>query len=275
MKPFLLIYDDRCPLCNWYSGLFTRVGWLPADGRKPFSSIRDNEYPQLDISRGLQEIPLLDRSTGSFYYGLDALLLIIEQQHPLLVKPARFKPVYWFLKKLYKLVSFNRKVIVAVPCGQNGFDCSPDFNIRYRSLFMFLLLLLNTLLLFPLHHRVFSTLPWYQHNLTGLQTAHFAMVGVHLMIASYLGVKKGFEFLGQISILALITTMACVPLLLLTPWLKITWFFNVWFAMTGVVIFREWLRRMEYVGLIQEKRWLAAFHLVAVCGFIVYMTGPL
>lgn len=271
MKPFLLIYDDRCPLCNWYSGLFTRVGWLPADGRKAFSSISDNEYPLLDISRGLQEIPLLDRSTGAFYYGLDALLLIIEQHHPGLVRPARFKPVYWFFKKLYKLVSFNRKVIVAVPCGQGSFDCSPDFNIRYRSLFMFLLLLLNTMLLFPLQQHVFSSLPWYKHSLTGLQTAHFTMVGIHLLIASLLGVKKGFEFLGQISMLALFTTLACMPLMLLTPWLKLTWIFNVWFALTGVLVFREWLNRMQYAGLIPQRNWLGGMHLVAVCGFIIYI----
>src|SRR5574339_620126 len=35
MKNKILVYDDNCPLCTWYSGLFVKYGFLHTEGRKP------------------------------------------------------------------------------------------------------------------------------------------------------------------------------------------------------------------------------------------------
>ena len=56
-----------------------------------------------------------------------------------------WKPVNYFLKKLYKLISFNRKVIV--PSKENKeieLQCVPDFNVKYRCFYIALTLLLSS-----------------------------------------------------------------------------------------------------------------------------------
>src|SRR4051794_7231311 len=67
-----------------------------------------------------------------------------------------FVPVKRFLTRLYKLISYNRKVIVARKCGTGRFDCSPVFNVFYRVLFMMICLLFNSVMLWPLHISLFS-----------------------------------------------------------------------------------------------------------------------
>jgi hypothetical protein len=49
--------------------------------------------------------------------------------------------VYWFLKKLYKLISYNRRIIVANTTTTScGIDCKPDYNFKYRFLFILLMM---------------------------------------------------------------------------------------------------------------------------------------
>ena len=35
----ILLYDDYCPLCTWYSGLFVKFGLLSPGNRIPFSKV--------------------------------------------------------------------------------------------------------------------------------------------------------------------------------------------------------------------------------------------
>src|SRR5258705_8656470 len=136
MKNKILVYDDNCPLCTWYSGLFVKYGFLDTDGRKPFSTLDDNLFSKIDFAKSRNEIPLLDTSTNKVVYGIDALLEILDQKIPFIKAAGNFAPLKWILKKVYKLISYNRKVIVAKKCGQGSIDCSPDNNYLYRFIFM-------------------------------------------------------------------------------------------------------------------------------------------
>ena len=84
MNSKVLIYDDNCPLCSWYSSLFVKYGLLPADGRKAFSSLESSMLNFIDYDRGRNEIPLLDKTSGKVFYGVDALLEILGQRYPLI-----------------------------------------------------------------------------------------------------------------------------------------------------------------------------------------------
>src|SRR5689334_12403294 len=125
----ILLYDDHCPLCSWYSGLFVKFGLVSAENRVPFSEADIEILTSIDIERGKDEIPFLDKRTGITLYGIDTLLEILGQQAPFIRSIGNFRPVKWFLQRLYKLVSYNRKVIVARKCGTGRFDCSPAFNV--------------------------------------------------------------------------------------------------------------------------------------------------
>ena len=81
-------------------------------------------------------------------YGIDALLDILDQKIPFIKAMGNFAPLKWVLKRIYKLFSFNRKVIVAKKCGPASIDCSPDQNYLYRFIFMAVCLVFNTLMLY-------------------------------------------------------------------------------------------------------------------------------
>ena len=115
MKPSskILLYDDYCPLCTWYSGLFIRYGFLEKENRVSFSRAELSLLTSIDIEKGKDEIPLYDPDTGQTLYGIDALLDILGTRVPFIKRYGNIKPIKWLLRKIYKLISYNRKVIVA------------------------------------------------------------------------------------------------------------------------------------------------------------------
>src|ERR1043165_2648103 len=132
LKSKTIIYDDTCPLCNAYTNAFVQSGALEKDGRACFSELDAEHMKQLDLNRARHEIPLMDNTTGEVLYGLDALTLVIANMFPFL-KPIITKA--WFrklLSPLYKFISYNRRVIPGLVYGGVGFDCAPDFSLKWR-----------------------------------------------------------------------------------------------------------------------------------------------
>lgn len=133
----VILYDDNCPLCCWYTGAFVKTGLLPHDGRQAFTDIDPQTLAHsLDIERSKDEIPLLDTQGGRTLYGIDSLLYILGQRWPWMEKVARWVPIDWFLRRLYKFISYNRRVIVASETPAGSFDCSPQFNTPYRYMYL-------------------------------------------------------------------------------------------------------------------------------------------
>ena len=271
MKTKILIYDDHCPLCTWYSGLFIRFGFLPETGRKDFSSLESSLLDKIDFEKSRNEIPLLDTVTGNVFYGIDALLEILDQKIPLIKKTGNIRPLKWFLKKFYKLISYNRKVIVAKKCGPGSIDCSPDVNYFYRLIFMGIFLLFNTMMLFPLHNYVFSGLSFYNLTTTQLQAAHFIFVLLNCLLALSLTREKGVEYLGQVNMLALLSVLVLIPLLIINLFLANEWLNTVYIVGTTAFVFKEYIRRMDFAGVLIKNKWLASINLISLIGFLFYL----
>ena len=272
MKNKILIYDDNCPLCAWYSSLFVACGLLPPEGRKPFSSVEPSLLLSIDLDKSRNEIPLLDTKSGKVLYGIDALLDILGQRTGFITTAGKIKPINWFLKKIYRLVSFNRKVIVAKKCGAGNIDCSPDLNYRYRTAFMLLSLALNSLMLFPLYAIVFVPASGSDLSITQVQLAHFAMVFANCVLAFNFSKAKAIEYLGQINMLALLTILLLIPLILTQYWFAFPEGFSLLYLVaTAIVIFREYLRRMEYAGVLTGNKWIAAMNLAGMVAFTLFL----
>jgi hypothetical protein len=254
MKNKILVYDDNCPLCTWYSGLFVKYGFLNIDGRKAFSTLDDRLLSKIDFDKSRNEIPLLDISTNKVVYGIDSLLEILDQKIPFIKTAGNIAPVKWFLKKLYKLISYNRKVIVAKKCAPGSIDCSPDTNYLYRFIFMTICLAFNTIMLYPIQNNVFNKLSYYHISLLQLQVAHFAFVIINCTLAFSFSKTKGYEYLGQVNMLALSV------ILLLTP-----------LTFIGSFFFKEYARRMEYVGILSTNKWVVSMNLLSLVGFILFL----
>lgn len=149
MKNKRFIYDDSCPMCQWYTGEFIEHGLLEKDGRIPFSEADKDILERIDKDRCRHEIPLYDVETGETLYGYRALFEVIGYKYPIF-KPlfrSRFFPL--LIHPLYQLVSYNRRIIAGTPPSNKGFDCSPDFHLGYRSLYILLALLVSVLLALP------------------------------------------------------------------------------------------------------------------------------
>ena len=272
MKNKILIYDDNCPLCTWYSGLFVKYRFLNADGRKPFSTLDDKLLSLIDFDKSKDEIPLLDISTKKVLYGIDALLEILDQKIPCIKTMGNLTPVKWFLKKLYKLISYNRKVIVAKRCGQGSIDCSPDINYFYRFLFMMICLLaFNTLMLWPFQNNLFSKLSYYHLDLYQLQAAHFSFVAINCTLAFTFTKEKGYEYLGQVNMLASTVILLLIPLMLIHQLFFSELFSTVWLIITAAFIFKEYVRRMEYAGVLSKNKWIVSLNLLSLISFILFL----
>ncbi len=272
MKNKVLIYDDNCPLCTWYSSLFVSYGLLPTEGRKSFSTLEPSLLKSIDLDKSRNEIPLLDTKSGNILYGIDALLEILGQRSGFIKTTGQIKPINWFLRKLYKFISYNRKVIVAKKCSAGSIDCSPDLNYRYRIAFMLAFFVFNSLMLSPLHNIVFSPVSGSLLSITQLQTAHFSLVLINCLLAFNFSKPKAIEYLGQVNMLALLTVLLLIPLLLALYWFNFSgWFSFIYLAVTAIIIFKEYLRRMDYAGVLANNKWIAAINLAGMAGFILFL----
>lgn len=268
----ILLYDDYCPLCSWYSGLFVKLGLLEKENRVPFSKADINILTSIDIERGKDEIPLFNASNGTTLYGIDALLEILGKKCSIIRTTGNWKPVNWFLKKLYKFISYNRKVIVARKCGPGTFDCSPVFSTPYRLLFISLFLVFNSLMLFPLHENLFSHLSFYHISAMELQLAHLAFVFINIIMATALRRKDAFEYLGQVNVLALIVILllSCftfINSLLLLPEILIAGVLGLFSAF----VIMEYFRRMKYADILKRYSPIIAVNIVCLLIFLGYV----
>jgi predicted DCC family thiol-disulfide oxidoreductase YuxK len=273
MKHRILVYDDNCPLCTWYSDLFVKYGFLAKEERIPFSSVEPALLQRIDITKSRNEIPLLDTATGNVVYGIDALLEILGKRFSWIKKTGNTRVINWLLRKLYKFISYNRKIIVAKKCGPGSIDCTPDLNYFYRILFLVTCLAFNTAMLIPLHQFVLSKLPYYNLSLEELQWAHLGLVLSNCLLALRFKPNKAIDYLGQVNMLALTAVLLLTPLLFIST-LSLPYEFQTGYLITiTIIVFKEYLRRMDYASILLKYKWVASINIACITAFILLLFG--
>jgi hypothetical protein len=266
-----LLYDDACPLCDWYTGVFVKTGLLGKDGRKAFSTASPELLQCIDQKRGVNEIPLIDNETKEVLYGVDALVAIIGQRCPIVRAVGKNECAKWPLKKLYNFISYNRKVVVARK-SEGGVDCTPGFNIFYRLLFMAIFLCFNTIMLFPVHAELLAKIPFFSISLMEFHLAHVILVGINCLLAIKLSRREAIEYLGQVNMLALLTILLLIPLMLLNRWIaEAGWWNYAWLFLLSIFIVKEYFRRMEFAGITRSHTNIVALNLACLAGFVTAM----
>lgn len=197
-----IFYDHTCPLCRWYTREFVRFDLLQPNGRVRFTDLETSDVAgRIDLARGRHEIPLVDHATGTTHYGVDALVHLLAARLPWLPRVVRFGPIDWFVRRLYKLVSYNRRTIAPSVGQPTAYDCTPDFNWKYRLTYVLLAagtalwLLPAVLLLVPL----------------------LALLGGLLVR----GAEARLEALGQVTTAALVGALLWLLLAWITPMVQI------------------------------------------------------
>jgi len=268
----VLLYDDYCPLCSWYSGMFVKYGLLKAENRVPFSRADIGVLTTIDIEKAKDEIPLFDKEEQTTLYGIDSLLEILSWKMPVIKSIGNIPPIKWFLKKFYKFISYNRKVIVAKKCGTGVFDCSPFFSFPYRILFMIVFLVFNSFMLIPLHQNLLDKFSFYHLSLAQLQFAHASLVIVNFTIASFLKPKRAIEYLGQVNMLALIAILLLIPLMLINSFFNLSlWFAVTYLSTLTIFIVKEYFRRMKYANVFAGHKPIIVINLICLAAFLSYV----
>jgi hypothetical protein len=199
----VLIYDDACPLCAWYTGVFIKYGLLGNTGRKPFSDIAQYDLQNIDMDRACNEIPLLNTDTHEILYGIDAMVEMLNDKFSFVKPIARLAPVNYFLRKLYKLISYNRKGIVARVPEAGKFNCAPSYNFDYKKIFIVVCFLFSSALLLVVYKPLFGNL------------ADIVMLAIGLMAISavLLKNKNTLETIMQIQLQISIATVLLLPII--------------------------------------------------------------
>lgn len=146
---FTIIYDDTCPMCNIYTNVFVRNKWIA--NRCSFSTVNSDMLNSIDTHRCKNEIPLYNAETHQTVYGIDSLMTVLGSQFKILQPIFRNTVFRYLMQRLYYLVSFNRRVIAGSKPNAQGFDCAPSFDIKYRLIYIFILLF-SSMALFHTNH---------------------------------------------------------------------------------------------------------------------------
>lgn len=273
MNTKIIIYDDNCPMCSAYTNAFVKTGMLEKEGRKNFSSITPELLSKIDFKKSVDEIPVIDTASGEVWYGIDALLEILQQKIPFAKSIGNIPVIKWGLIKCYKFISYNRRVIVANKRKNGNVDCTPAFNITYRFTFMAIFLLFNTMMLFPMQQFVISKSIFANNNVQQLQIVHGLLVSLNIFIAAQLSRKEGFEYLGQINMLALLVTLLTVPLILINKYVgsKFSFFNNFYLGAVAVFTMQEYIRRMKFIDFIRTYPTIILINMVSITAFMLYL----
>jgi len=139
-----LFYDENCPMCQWYSQKLVDVGMLEAEGRCSFSEVEKHMTSgEVDQRMARNQIPLIIASKNTTVYGVDALLYLIGKRFGVIERIGRLWPVYQLLLRLYKLISYNRRVVIPNYKDSKHDISTPTFNVKYRYLFLIFSTLLS------------------------------------------------------------------------------------------------------------------------------------
>jgi predicted DCC family thiol-disulfide oxidoreductase YuxK len=128
LKDHIIFYDAACPMCGAYTSGFVKAGMLDENGREAYQSLSALQSDNIDRERAVNEIALLNTRTGAVSYGIDSLFKVLGHSFPVLRPLLRLKPFGWLMDKLYKFISFNRRVIMPA----TGRDCEMPAPARRR-----------------------------------------------------------------------------------------------------------------------------------------------
>lgn len=240
-----LIYDEDCPLCRAYSSAFVKTGMLDENGKMPYSQLQACAF--VDHDRAANEIALVDVANRKTIYGIDSLLAVIGNSFPIVEKIGKTALVHFHLKKLYRFISYNRKVIMPnAKVAANRVQCLPEFNIRYRIFYLVFATVVTALTL-----NAYSVL-LPQMKFGGLQLEFGLAVG-QIIFQAFFVFRKGFrttlDYSGHLLTVSLMGSLLLLPMLIASQFFHIGEFVSVnYFLLVATIMFVEHFRRVDLLG---------------------------
>lgn len=207
LENYQIIYDDECPLCNVYTRAFIDNGMLDKNGRVPYKEyIVENKF-NVDIQKSQNQIALVNTKTGETTYGLDSMLKIITHRFNFVKNLFKIKIIYWLFTKLYSFISFNRKVIA--PAKITAHTCKPEFNTKYRILFIVFCWLVTSLVL-----QAFTSTFHFKHYPNYIESILLLVqIPVQYLILKNKSKENFINYLGHLFFLSLLGSLLLLPII--------------------------------------------------------------
>ncbi|MFD1601500.1 hypothetical protein ACFSJW_15765 [Flavobacterium artemisiae] len=242
-----LLYDEDCPLCSLYTTGFIKAGMLDQNGRKPYCNLSNEEQDFVDVKRAANEIALIDYTTKTTTYGIDSLIKVIGFSFPWIEKIIAAKPVYFLLRKFYSFVSYNRKVIIPAQAKENKLECVPDFNYKYRSLFIGFALTITTFVLFGYSNLILN-IP--KSTITRELIVAFGQIVFQSLFLFKFDKQTILNYAGNLMTVSLMGSLILMPILILSQFMQLPQMIILgWFAGTVLIMFLEHFRRIKILKL--------------------------
>jgi hypothetical protein len=248
LENHILLYDEDCPLCSVYTTGFIKSGMLDENGRKSYCQLSLEEQNFVDLKRAANEIALVDNKTKTVIYGIDSLLKVIGFSFPWMAKVGTTKPIHFILKKLYSFVSYNRKVIIpSKEKEENILQCIPDFNIKYRLIFIGFAVMTTTFALVKYSNLI--------PNLPKSSILREALLTIGQIVFQSIFLLKSdkrtiINYTGNLMTVSLMGSILLMPILILHQFLNLSeTMVLIWFGITVVLMFAEHIRRIKILNL--------------------------
>ncbi|MFP9099682.1 hypothetical protein ACLI09_11565 [Flavobacterium sp. RHBU_24] len=242
-----LLYDKDCPLCNAYTAGFIKAGMLDAHGRKPYTSLNETDCQFIDANRARNEIALVDYKNKTVTYGIDSLLKVVGHSFPFIEKVGKVKPVYWFLKKLYSFISYNRKVIIPNKKQDTALQCVPDFNFRYRMAYLIFSGLLTAVVLFK-YAELIPHIP--KSNFARELLLAFCQLPFQWLFIRKRDKQAQLNYFGNLMTVSLFGALLLLPMLITATFAEIPALITTgWFLVTAIIMLLEHIRRVRLLEL--------------------------
>ena len=243
-----LLYDEDCPLCSLYTTGFVKSGMLDENGRKSYCQLSEEEQNFVDLKRAPNEIALVDNKTKTVTYGIDSLIKVIGFSFPLIEKIATIKPVHYVLRKMYSFVSYNRKVIIPGNVKEeNKLQCVPDFNYKYRFLFIAFALTVTTFVLFG-YSNLIPVLP--KTSIVREVALAFGQIVFQSLFLLKFNKQTIINYAGNLMTVSLMGSLILLPILIVSQFINIPAIIILgWFAITVLIMFAEHMRRIKILKL--------------------------
>jgi len=269
-QQFAIVYDDQCPLCAAYTHLFVKWKWIQPADRISFSEFEKKSWTgNIDLNRSRNEIPIVELQSGNIFYGVEGLIKILAQRFPVIEGITRLLFIRWFITRLYKLISFNRRIIIPAKACRSKFDCAPVFNLKYRLLFMILSALIATTITFlfgvSIHELLSDSI-----RQSGIYFLLIAGSGwVLQFLFSFLLQEKQFDYLSHLSVVMLIGVLVLLPPITINflAGRIIMSTTIITLCISGGIMLWQLVRRVRLLGI--SKGWIVAW-LISLYGGAVF-----
>ncbi len=247
LSHYVIIFDNKCPLCKAYTGAFINTDMLDKHGREPYSEISPETCSLVDMDRARNQIALVNKQTGEVLYGIDSLFRIIGNAFPFFAPLFRLKSFRSMMSGVYSFISYNRKVIMPSPVGQDG--CVPDFNLRYRWAYIIFTWLVTSAILTTYSGLLAGVVPpshFFREFLICGGQLIFQSIALQFIsrdkVMTYLGNMMTISFAGGLLLLLIMGIGKLCGVI--HPVV-----YTVLFLLTAALMFLEHWRRMGLLGI--------------------------